>query len=365
VGLSGVLIHIVEPTLESEAGHCHSFVASLCAARGSDGPELEVWAGRRARLPHLEGPGVAIRPYFRRRLRRLQEYVLLARLLRSPGRIFIATAGRTDLALLDLAARGEIPPGKVFLFFHWVRPAPGKEVRFRKAAMRQPHLTLLAPTESVADALRRCGFAATRVVPYPITPAAGAAEEEPAEFRRLLYAGAARQDKGFPALVDLVASLAEANRDVPVAVQASADHYDRYDPRTKADIARLEALRYPFLRIHRATLDPDAYAALFRGAICLQPYKSDDFADRISGVTLDALSAGCPVVATSGTWMARVIERFGAGLAVDDPSAPALLEAADAIRADYGRYRDNALRAGRALQEENSARRLLSELAGE
>ncbi len=359
------IIHIVEPTLESEAGHCHSFVASLCGARGGDGPELEVWAGRRARLPHLEGPGITVRPYFRRRVRRLQEYLLLARLLRSPGRIFLATAGSADLALLGLAARGEIPPGKVFLFFHWVRPAPGKEVRLRTAAARQPHLSVLAPTESVADALRRCGFGATRVVPYPITPAAGAPAEEPAEFHRFLYAGAARQDKGFPALVDLVALLAEGGRDVPVAVQASPDHYDRYDPKTKSDIARLEGLGYPFLRIHRVTLDPAAYAALFRGAICLQPYRSDDFADRISGVTLDALSAGCPVVTTAGTWMARVVERFGAGIALDDPSAPSLLAAADAIRADYARYRDNAFSAGRALQEENSARRLLAVLSEE
>ncbi len=362
--MTDMVLHIVEPTLESDAGHCHSFVASLCGARGSDGPEICVWAGRRARLPHLSAPGVTVRPYFRRRVRRLQEYVLLSRLLRSPGRIFIATAGRTDLVLLDLAARGEVPPGKVILFFHWVRPAPGKEDRFRRAATRQPHLTLLAPTESVAEALRRCGFGAARVVPYPITPAAGTNAGAPEAFRHVLFAGAARQDKGFSAVVDLVARLAEAGSDLPVVVQASADHYGKHDPRTKADIARLEGIRYPHLRILRETLDGPPYADLFRGAICLQPYDRDDFADRVSGVTLDALSAGCPVVTTSGTWMARVVERFEAGRAVDDPSAPSLLAAADGIRADYGRYRDNAFRAGRTLQEENSARRLLSILAG-
>lgn len=357
-------IHVVEPTLESGAGHCHSFVASLCAARAADGPELEIWAGRGARLPHLAAPGVTVRPYFRRRVRRLQEYILLSRLLRSPGRIFIATAGGIDLALVGLAARGQVPPGKVFLYFHWVRPAPGKEDRLRRTAARQPHLAALAPTETVAESLRRCGFGAARVVPYPITPAAGPPADE-AAFRHLLYAGAARRDKGFSAVVDLVEILAVMGRDVPVAVQASADHYDRYDPETRADVARLEAARYPFLMVRRATLDPDDYAALFRGGICLQPYSRDDFADRVSGVTLDALSAGCPVVATSGTWMARVVERFEAGRAVDDPSATALLAAADDIRADYGRYRDNAFRAGRTLQEENSARRLLSILAGE
>ncbi len=357
------LIHIVEPTLESEAGHCHSFVASLCRARGTGGPELQVWAGRRARLPGLEAAGVTVRPYFSRKVRRLQEFFLLSRLLRSPGRIFIATAGRADLALLDLAARGEVPPGKAFLFFHWVRPAPGKEDRLRRAARRQPHVAVLAPTASGAEVFRRCGFEAARVVPYPITPGARTASGEPVPFRHLLYAGAARQDKGFSAVVDLVALLAEKGRDLPVVIQASADHYDKFDHPTQADIARLDAVRYPFLRIHRETLDASAYAELFRGAVCLQPYRRDDFADRISGVTLDALSAGCPVVATAGTWMARVVDRFGAGRAVGELSPGSLLSAVEEIRADYGRCGENAVRAGRTLQDENSARHLFSILA--
>ncbi len=356
-------IHIVEPTLESEAGHCGSFVASLCRARAGSGPDLCVWAGRRARLGGIAAPGVAVRPHFFRRARRVQEYLLLSKLLRSPGRVFIPTAGRADLVLLDLAARGEVPAGKVFLFFHWIRPGAGKEDSFRALAKRQPNLGVLAPTESVAEILRRCGFAAARVVPYPITPAVEAGASEPAAFRHILYAGAARQDKGFPAVVDLVARLAETGRDLPVVVQASADHYAKYDPRTKADVARLEGLRYPHLEVRRETLAPGEYAALFAGAVCLQPYARADFADRISGVTLDALSAGAPVVATSGTWIARVVERFGAGRAVDDLAPDPLLAAVEEVRADYGARATNAVRAGRALQEENSARHLFSILA--
>lgn len=361
--MTGAPIHIVEPTLESEAGHCHSFVASLCGARESGGPELWVWAGRAARLPGLAAPGVTVRPYFRRRVRRLQEYALLARLLRSPGRIFIATAGRTDLAVLGLAAKGTIPPGKAYLYFHWVRPAPGKEERLRAAAKRQPHVAVLAPTESVAEIFRGCGFESVRVAPYPITPAVRPDAGAAGEFRHLLYAGAARQDKGFSAAVDLVARLAETGGEVPVVLQASADHYDRHDPRTKADLARLGGIRYPRLVVRRETLGPAEYADLFRGAVCLQPYSRADFADRISGVTLDALSAGAPVVAPSGTWMARIVERFGAGRVVDELSPGPLLSAVEEIRADYARYRDNAFEAGRALQRDNSARHLLSILA--
>ena len=358
------LIHIVEPTLETEAGHCHSFVESLCRAATENPRSICVWAGRRARLTRLKSLGVVVRPFFHRRVRRLQEYFLLGKLLKSPGRIFISTAGHTDLVLLDRAAGGEIPTGKAYLYVHWFRPAAGKEDAFRKLAGKQPNVVILAPTESIGNVFTRSGFAETKVVPYPITPGVGATPDVPADFRHLLYAGAARREKGFSAVVDLVAFLADAGRDLPVVVQGSPGHYDRVDPETKADLTRLQSLSRPGLRVCRDTLDPSSYRDLFRGAICLQPYRREDFIDRISGVTLDALSVGSPIVATSGTWMARVVGRFDAGLAVSDLSPKSLLAAVDVILSDYGRFRANASLAGETLQEENSGRHLLSILSG-
>ena len=358
------LIHIVEPTLETEAGHCHSFVESLCRAAGGNPPSMCIWAGSRARLPRLESSGIMVRPYFHRRFRRLQQYFLLRKLIKGPGRIFIPTGGRIDLVLLDRAAGREIPPGKAYLYAHWVRPTAAKEDSFRKVARKQPHIIILAPTPSIGEVFSRCGFARTKIVPYPITPREEVPDVSSAGFRHLLFAGGARQDKGFPAMVDLVAFLAETGSDIPVVVQASADHYDRFDPETKADLIRLQSTRYHALRVVWETLEPPAYSDLFRGAICLQPYRRGDFADRISGVTLDALSAGCPVVATDGTWMARVVRLFDAGREVGDLSPESLMAAVNDIRSDYGRYRKNAARAGVTLQEENSGRHLLSILSG-
>ena len=80
---------------------------------------------------------------------------------------------------------------------------------------------------------------------------------------------------------------------------------------------------------------------------------------------MDALSGGCPVVATSGTWIARVVDRFGAGRIVDGLDPRSLLAAVEEVRSDYDRLRDNAFRAGLALREENSARHLLAVLTGD
>lgn len=355
-------INIVEPTLSSEAGHCHSFVESVCSARreGEDG--IIVYAGSRARLPRIQAMGVRVVPFFHRRIRRPEAFLLYRRLLREPGRIFVPTAGRADLTMLSLAAGRSIPPGKAFLYFHWVKPDPSKREFLRKAARKQRDLTIMGPTETVAGVFRECGFRDVRIVPYPGSPVATEATDAEGVFRHVLYAGAARRDKGFPAVVDFVRLLADAGTGIPMVVQASPEHYGKFDEGIQAALDRLRKAPAPWLRIVPETVGAAEYRSMFDGAIVLQPYSRDDFADRISGVTLDALEAGAPVVATAGTWMARAASRFGAGVALEDPSPASIRVAVEAVRAEYPRFRRNALAAGSVLRKEHDARQLLEVL---
>jgi glycosyltransferase involved in cell wall biosynthesis len=348
-------LHIVEPTLTSEAGHCHAFVESLCRA-GPDPRGFRVWCGSGAALPGLEALGVPLERRFHRRVRRFEEWGLLRRLLRAPGRIFVSTAGRTDMLLLDWAARGRIPARKAFLYVHWFRPSARKLASLRRMARRQPELVVLGATPSVVDAFAEAGFRNRALVPYPATSPAAARGAEPA-FRHVLFAGAAREDKGFSHVVGLVELLA-GRRDLPVVLQTATDPNDRHDEPTLAALAKLAAVRHPALTLRGETLDARAYGELFGGAICLQPYDPREFADRVSGVTLDAMSAGAPVVTVPGSWIARVVERFGAGAVAPSPAPGDLLQAVERVRADYARYRDAALAAGRTLRGEHDARRL-------
>jgi glycosyltransferase involved in cell wall biosynthesis len=217
----------------------------------------------------------------------------------------------------------------------------------------------MGPTETVAGLFRECGFRDARVVPYPGSPASTETVDAEGVFRHVLYAGAARRDKGFPALVDFVRFLADTGSEIPLAVQASPEHYGKFDDGIPAELDRLGKASSARLRVFPETLGATAYRAMFDGAIVLQPYSRDDFADRISGVTLDAFSAGAPVVATAGTWMARAALRFGAGVALEDPSPASILSAVEAVRADYPRFRRNAIEAGSALRKEHDARQLL------
>ena len=350
-----VPLQVVEPTLEDYSGHCHSLVSSL--VRAARGCAIELWAGqiRQAQAPQGNsgvpmtfGPDVTVHSHFRRRERLQQMLRLMHRLLRTPARVVLTTARTRDLVLVALAAPGRLPADRVFLYFHWLRETSSKRRLFRFVAARQPDLAIFCTTDRLVEVFRACGFRHVAMLPYPAPETSR--EESPVPFRRLLYAGAARRDKGFGIVVDLVQWLASTGSDIPIAVQITPEHYGKYDEPTRADIARLEAIRYGPLTLIRETPPPGEYAANFPGSICLQPYDAVEFADRVSGVTLDALAQGCPIVATAGTWTARLIQPFDAGIALQSPDAESVHAAALSLRADYPRYRANALAAAHARE---------------
>lgn len=352
-------LNVIEPTLTGQAGHCFSFIDSLCSAAGS--PPLTLWCGRNASISLPAH--VSIKRFFYRKIRRIQALWLYRKLLRSGERIFISTAGRTDLMLLNLASLTRIPAQQVFLYVHWFKSSDSKFRQLAKLAKSQPNLVILTPSATVREEFLKAGFVNTQIVPYPITPCKQPLHAvESNQFRHLLFAGAARKDKGFSSVVDLVQLLTAEKSNIPVTMQTSAEHYDKLDEVTRNDIARLEACNYPWLQKYSETLPQPEYLELFQGSICIQLYSQQDFADRISGVTLDALSAGSPIVTLSGTWMARVVDEFKAGIVLDFPETGLVHDAVKTIKQDYGTYQQNALKAGYELQLRHSAGHLMQVL---
>ncbi len=353
---------MVEPTLASEAGHCAALFQSLQAAV----PELRfrLWIDRRAALPGWQQPRTALQPYFHRRWRKLQAWGLYRRLLRAGAPLLVPTAGYFDLRMLDLAATGRIGSGRAFLYFHKLRLDAARAAALQALARRQPALELFGTSEEIVHRLRAAGFVhvqqllpvltAPLAAPLSASAAATAPSGAGASFRHILFAGAARADKGFGHVVDLVELLMRTASRLPVAVQTSGDHYGRHDERTRADLQRLRALPYAHLSLLADTLGPDAYTGLFPGAICLQPYEVNEYADKMSAVTFDALRAGAPIITVAGTSMARIVEQTGAGIVVGTASAPALLQAVEETVARYRPLQARALAAGARYAPQSS-----------
>jgi glycosyltransferase involved in cell wall biosynthesis len=335
-------VEIVEPTLVSDAGHCAAIFGSLQRAA----PDLpyRLWIDRRADAPSVAATGVPVVRHFIRPLRKLQSIALYRRLLRAPAPMYVPTATYLDLRAIDALASGTLPPDHVFLYFHKLRLSAQRAAALRSVAKRQPHLHLLGASPDISDRLRAVGFTRVDTV-IPINADATAAAPTDA-FRYVLFAGAARADKGFTHVVTLAEHLAAQGDDLPLCIQTTGDHYGRYDERTTADLARLRALGYPHLATVDRTPDRLAYANLFPGSICLQPYERAEYADKTSSVTFDALMAGAPVITLSGTPMARIVAEARAGIVVEDAQPQTLRAAALAIRADFAAYAARARRAG-------------------
>ncbi len=363
---SALPIHIVEPRLVDNVGHCLSLVHALATAidDAGAGERLTIWGGTGATAV-WRGPG-QLRPYFHRRWRRLQALWLLRRLLREPGRILIATAGTADLVLADWAAAGRtIAPHKLHLFVHWVGAKADKAKLLARIARRQPNLRIFGPTPAVVDLFARCGFQAS-LAPYPVeSPAEFEARAVTEPFRHLLVAGGARLDKGLDRVVALVDEMEVRGMTLPITIQTSAEAQHVRDGAVPGLLERLRRSSYSGLELHAESMSPDAYRALFRGAVVVQPYRASDFADRVSGVTLDSLGAGAPVVTTEGTWMARLIGAHNAGVAVADLGPASLLHAIETVLADHAGFAARARLASASVREAHSARALVDALLAE
>jgi hypothetical protein len=362
--MSDRVVHIIEPTLVSDAGHCNIVVESLCAT--GEGLRFCVWVGREAQLAWTQNSHIEIRPYFYRRFRRLQAAWLYWRLLRTGARLVITTAGRTDVALLNLVGPRPIPPGRVFLYVHQLRMNPRKEAALRQLASQQPHLMMMTTTDALEKTLRDYGFQNTTVIlPISSSPNNGVMSRAIPEFQHVLVAGAARSDKGFSTAVDFIGYLAFEGAALPISIQISGDHYGRYDKATRAAIERLKTIQYPSLKMVPETLTRNDYVKLFRGAICFQPYDRGEYAHKLSAITLDAFVAGAPVVTLSRTWMARMVEQFDAGIAVEESTSEAVYRAIQMVREKYKDYSANAMQAGLAIKKQNQWTALIAMLKAE
>lgn len=352
------IIHIIEPTLSNEAGHCLSQVNAI--AQASPDVRIILWANQLASLTFASS-NVTLKKYFFRRIRKIQCLFLYRKLLKSQQKILITTASRLDLSLFNLVAKGmftenKIPKNCVYFYFHWLNTSTKKLAKLKEIAQNQPNLVIFGTTPTALDVFKNAGFTHTHVVPYPL--ATSIIASLPQSFSKVLFAGAARQDKGFTQVVNLIEYAAEKKLNMPFLIQCSAEHFSKYDAITKADVARLKKTSYPYLTIYSDTLDAQQYTANFAGAICIQLYNTKDFADRVSGVTLDALVAGSPVLTLADTWMARQVQEFNAGRVLQTATPEAILDVLNEMIANYAIYSKNARSAGQMLQQVHQAQHL-------
>jgi glycosyltransferase involved in cell wall biosynthesis len=350
-------LNLIETTLHDLTGHSYSYVQCLLKANEAYNFDMHVWMDRRAKNL-LDKSVCTPHPYFYRPLRQLQKIFLYFKLLRQPGVIFVGTSELWDLQILAFFAKHFKPKAKVFVHSHQFKQTPKKIASLKRIAQLGLDFTLVTPTEKLANIFREQGLRCD-VLECPTYPPMTNMPNKTAKFSKVLYAGAARSDKGFSDVIKVLKYNRAQGKNTLFEIQISPPSSGRYDAGVQVALQELHALPHRNLILHQDTLTEEQYLHLFENAICLLIYKQKDYHDKFSAVALDSFYAGCPIITAKNTWMGDVAQRYNAGVALDS-YAPELVQAAiDKISANYLEYHNNAKRAARELLELHDPKRTL------
>lgn len=143
---------------------------------------------------------------------------------------------------------------------------------------------------------------------------------------RFASLGGARDEKGYLDIIEAI-RLLQAESDGLAGLEFVLQSNDA-TPDVQAAIDGYAAHCAPEVRLLRHALDEADYAALLHDAdVVLLPYWRSIYMARTSGVFLEALAAGKPVIATDDTWMSDELALHGAGILVPDRDPRALAAA--------------------------------------
>ncbi len=349
-------LHIIEPTLADQTGHCYGYIESLLASCPNNTINWYLWFDVRGGplLQSLSQPCQFV-PYFRRRWRKLQLWWCLKKLIRANVAIFIPTAGRLDLLYLDKLLKKYPYRRKIFLHFHQFTCKPKKISLLERIAKIHSQLVIMVPTKRLLDIFTKAAFQYCELAPCPVVKRGKTTQTMNVfKSKKIIYAGAARSDKGFPQVVALLEYIQKEQLAIAAEVQISPPHNRRYDEDVKQALLRLKQLDKKHITLYQETLSTEDYKRLFQGGICLLLYDPSSYHDKFSGVALDAFCAGVPLISVGDTWASQMIRRFNSGVVLENCELESVVTAIEVIYKNYIEYQKNAELGGAILSCEHS-----------
>ncbi len=186
-----------------------------------------------------------------------------------------------------------------------------------------------------------------REIDYPVI-----APECPDAF----LAGPLRLNKGLRAVAELVERWAAQGNSMPLVLQSTPKAGARHGRRERQLLDRISQVAYAGLRSQPTAEDRPGYLGRFRGALTLAAYDPAKFADQISGVSLDALLCGSPIIASEGTLAADLVREFGSGKVVPYNDAAALDKAIHQVVLSWNQHSGRAREAAASLAKRHHPR---------
>lgn len=110
-------------------------------------------------------------------------------------------------------------------------------------------------------------------------------------------------------------------------------------------------------------LNDEAYRSLLLNSdVIVIPYLAPQFTYRTSGIIVDAMLAGKPVITIEGTWLSDIVKRYKFGLPIKYFSPFSLMSAINTIRQNHRFFGPNAKSSFEKYNEQNSWANLVDEM---
>ncbi|MAZ45760.1 MAG: hypothetical protein CMD74_03520 [Gammaproteobacteria bacterium] len=219
---------------------------------------------------------------------------------------------------------------------------------FRKVT--DSNLELTVPTEKLAKGVMEAFRFNLAVAPHPSTTFSDDFFTElvvndsthtafAKEKLNIIFPGGVSLEKGFDKTTDLAPQLASVLADdVDVTVRLSLSNNA-----PTASVQMADKIRVSSCIINDEHLDDESFVEwLQSGDIMVLPYSPNGFRDRTSGLLIDALYLGIPVVVWEGTWLADIVDTYKNGVIVKADGHEKFSDVISSLIAQIDHYRDLA-----------------------
>jgi len=363
-------VAIIEPHLVDYTGHFYSFVSELKRGFEELGDEVEVFMPQNSKA-EITGGKMFLPPVFLHvgMLKKYKGYIpFLIDTIKIRGVIKVAQQNShllifstaDDLRILNALAIAKIIK-PVVLYFHtfmllWnKKPKSLRLFEFltRIKIPRQP-LNFLTTIDMDCESNGLKIPTYVRLfpnAPYPLNNPVHLKEPNKDDDFYIAYTGAPVRKKNFTKLVEVI-SFAPENYGFIVQCNLPVGFYE---PDILDAVRSLKGIKREKIILLESSLSKeDYYKTLNQSSIVWCLYDRDWYKWSISGILLEAWSLGKPVITTSGTWMAKQVEKYGGGIVLDTLEVQEILKAIEKIKADYARFSAEAEAAGRILCGKNN-----------
>jgi glycosyltransferase involved in cell wall biosynthesis len=208
-----------------------------------------------------------------------------------------------------------------------------------RALQKLSVVRLVTDSARLADEYSRLSRLPIQVLPVPHTELP-VSSSLPSAMPVAVFLGGARSEKGFAVLVEA----ARLMRHDPVRLIVQCHRDDADDVGATAAYLELEKMEDAKIQLVREPLDTTEYYRLLASAdFVVIPYRSRNYRARTSGILVEALAAGKPVVVTNGTWMADQVAPADVGVMFEDGNAQDLRRAILQLTTTLHEYRERAI----------------------